>query len=295
MSGKKGFRVPRKRSKKQYQRSVEFPITLTEETGLGVKLKIENGEVIVCSEKTNERIDHGKFSTVYQGENKKRYINEIPSGKIYTDSNYAVGDFETFYSIDTNTITTNGFNVSFGTILQWDLFDDKLKKEFKVNSLSFGNGSIVYLPDAIEKIENYMWSFFLSSLNDGGHLDLTKKTAIIVDSDKDNLDKYNKGEEFFKGIIDQKPNPMRKLPDSFKFVYANSNKKNESIFNTLINTNDHIAKIVLDRFQNEKGDYKDRNEIQDALRNKEVISAAYAECIKDLEKIKINFTIIDGD
>jgi len=294
MSGRKGFRTYRKKVKKQYQRSIQFPVTVNDETGLTVQFSVENGEIVARSQKTKERVDQGKFSTIYQGENKKRYINEIYSEKIYIDSSQAVNEFETFYSIDTNTITMNGFIVSFGVLLQWDLFYNKLEKRLSVTPLFFANASLVYLPNSIEKIENYMWSFFMSSLSHSGQLDLTKKTAVIVDSDKDNLDNYNNGEEFFNGIIGQMPTPIRKLPDPFKFAYANSDKKNESIFNTIISINDHIAKVVLDRFQNKKRDYKDGKEIQDALSgNKEMISSAYAECIGDLNKIKINFTNID--
>ncbi|MBI5416456.1 SEC-C domain-containing protein [Candidatus Poribacteria bacterium] len=202
-------------------------------------IKYENGKIslILPSDKIIDAEQYF-FQTQYKSENgKEKTINRIPDCATFDISNYLYSNFDVICAIDTNTRVINNNSVSIASV--FECHKDPNIRQFTINKC----GNIFFKNFTNNESEKHSLVKLINLLNRNPYYK-NKKTAIITDHDRDNHNKFNERElpllrEFY-------------LPDNCTIVYANSDKKKESILNFLIASCDKDAKNLLDQLS-EKG------------------------------------------
>jgi len=216
-------------------------------------------------------------SIAYNRENGKQPKNVCTtySKSLYEHPDFVISEFENIFSIDSNTRKISDANVTIGILIQWDIkINGENPSKVSYRLLGFMGQICVNVPSA--KVENMMWGIMLNELKARGELYEAKKTLLVVDSDKDELIKYNSGEIF---TIDCAYN---RLPREFKFAYASA-EKSDSVFNTIIKWSDSIATYAFTELSKNEGCYGNAEEIVKAF-NRIALNNYVLERIKDRQK-----------
>jgi len=149
-------------------------------------------------------------------DNTFKTTNIVPSKKIHDTNNITFKEFDEIYSIDTGIRKINGMTAYLGIAIRWG------KEKYFIKHLT-----PVLCVGELKKPENFMWGYTLSRDNSNGLIDINKKTAIIVDAEKDEHYDYNNGEIFTDEIKGE--GAIVSLPKNFKFVYAKEMQKKSGL------------------------------------------------------------------
>lgn len=172
---------------------------------------------------------------------------------LYHRPDFIVDDFSSFCSIDSNTKTICGAKVTIGVAYVWEI---KRKKNNFSYRLDCGC-QYIWVNSKIKKIENMMWGILLKELTTKGMLNINERTLIVVDSDKDELLKFNSGQIFSTDC------EFNLLPQNFKFAYTSA-ERGGGVFHFIIKACDTIASFILNELEN-NGNYKCADEIKRAF------------------------------
>lgn len=249
-----------KKKSKTYPRKTLYKININEKTGKTVVLNYDADTGIISFKTPDNQIIQSAIGSeiAYEGQNRKKSINQIFSGE-YINTDLALKNYTNVFSIDTNTKTIQSHETSISILISWDI---NINEEY----LSFTSKDIladvfVNWQNGVKKIENYMWCNALSIVINEKIIYLKDKTLIIVDSDKENLETYNNGSNFYNELIVPCANPIMKLPDNCQFAYATADSKENRFLNLAIIKCDSIASKILDELQNSPQLFIDRNAI----------------------------------
>ena len=215
---------------KQIQpRNTKLCIILGDEVNDDGKLKIAELNTVIEYEGLNRK---------KRGKSPKAISSLFHQDKLYNNIDYTVNEFAQFVSIDSNTKILNGINVTVGVIIVWELINNANLISY---SPIFAASQLFTDTEKGLKVENKMWGDLLYC----DFINANKKTAVIVDSDFDNLGKYNKG-SFFSD-----ESKLNYLPKNFQFVYDSTDVRG-AIYNELIKHNDYLAKQIISDLEKEK-------------------------------------------
>jgi len=147
-----------------------------------------------------------------------------------------VRDFDLVYAIDTNTRKIKDGQISLASIILGQM--DRLN----ANVFLYAPVHCLELRNVKCRPENLAWKLSIEMMQRNPGFSSALKVALIVDSDLDNLKRYNECEMPIYGSY--------YLPNNFQFIYAGADVKKETIPNKLIRVADKEASQLLDFITN---------------------------------------------
>lgn len=279
-----------KKKHKKRERIISIPIEITEETGKTISLctNFQDQKATLFDSHGSIFPPNGNIRVVYQGEMKEKTELGIPFSFIPLSDVGLLDRYKRCYSIDTNYKLMNGIYVAIGVMIKWNVvlqFNAVAVSPLRICVDCFPD---IWCPKGIMKYENYMWSNFISKIGDSHPDGIKEQSIIVVDSDYDNLKKYNNKEPFFKGPILPCVNAVLTLPDEMSFVYAKADAASTSVLNVMIKTNDKSASRILSELSNYEYAAEDKNDLRaDILKDfksmepriKDIVTKAYKELV----------------
>ncbi|MCK9391693.1 MAG: SEC-C domain-containing protein [Syntrophales bacterium] len=202
----------------------------------GISVDSKSGEVTFMHEGQPVIPKSARIETSYPRNNKgAKILFRAPllnEDNLILNPNNIVRDFDLVYAIDTNTRKIKEAQISLAAIIlgKMDSLDANVFLYAPVHCLELRN--IEFKP------ENVAWKLSIEMIQRNLDFRSTLKVALIVDSDLDNLKRYNSGETPIYGNF--------YLPSNFKFVYASADVKKENIPNKLIRVADKESSQLLD-------------------------------------------------
>lgn len=174
------------------------------------------------------------------------YKQEFNRSSHFTlDNLLTLKDYEQAWGVDTNhkPIFDQGANVCVATVC-----DTKGSGEhYPVLGIIFG--------EVIGNPENYAWRKFIEFIIDSENYDANKKYALIVDSEMDALESYNKGEK-----------PIHQnfyLPNNWNLIYASSDTGKENLINRIISCSDKAATKIMELIATKESNKKYWSKVND--------------------------------
>lgn len=205
------------------------------------KLCILKDNTIECL--SNERIISpidARIESSYEREKSPKIINRsyIGSDILTVDPNRALYKYDLIYAIDTNTKTINSGMISVSCIVLCKLIKEESKTialYSPINCLEFRN--------VIDSHEKYAWRKYIQLIMANPAYKPNIKIGIIVDSDLENIPKYNlRKMPIVENFV---------LPDHFELLYASSDTGKEFLANRLIAECDREANILFEKIRHE--------------------------------------------
>jgi len=174
-----------------------------------------------------------------QRENSKKPIKTLCDFyNTNNDDNDPIYSYDKVYAIDTNTKFIENNYISVGVAVEIDktqLLQNKITHDLKlkVSYVNFFYSKNAMYPD---KIENYNWISLFELLKSKEN-----KIAIVIDSDYDNICKYNERSLLINNCIS--------LPANFHLIYASADSK-ATWANQMISICDKKAKNIIEDIKN---------------------------------------------
>jgi len=204
------------------------PLDLTKKS-LNISFKHDNVDFFVNGEKLSPEISW--IETSYNRLKGDKILNYTPNieHNIVGNANFGLNSYDLIYAIDTNTKNIKNCAVSIccAVSCEIDIENDKVCGTIRSQHL-------FEFRDQRGAIENYAWHFLINNLIENS---INIRVGIIVDSDLDNIPKYNNRElpiinDYF-------------LPKNINLIYASSDAGKEFITNKLISLCDREANKLL--------------------------------------------------
>lgn len=216
------------------------PVDLTKKS-MHIFYKSDDVKIVVNGENLSPEMSW--VETSYDRMKGRKILNYIPNidDNVVGNVNYALNDYALIYAIDTNTKKIKDSLVSICCAISIKIDSENEKVSGSLNSINLFEFRNQKCP-----IENFAWHFLINNLIDNA-TDL--KIGIIVDSDLDNIPKYNNRE---LPIIHK-----YYLPNNINLIYASTDSGKEFITNKIISLCDREATKLLNYVEENWGDLKE--------------------------------------
>jgi len=206
--------------------------TPTETTEIAVSVDPSTGQISFGLDMINTRVE-----TYYERRKGPKLLHHIPldPGLLTVDPNDGLAtNFDIVFAIDTNTRNFKGFRFSVTGVIQARHTVDPATR---LSAFFFHTPFLLEFMQVTSKPEQLGWLVAINNIRSDSQYDSFSRIGLIVDSDLQNLRKYNDRElPIFENSF---------LPDRITLVYASADAGNEYFANRFIRAADQAASQTL--------------------------------------------------